>query len=345
MRAAELDDGRANGAVQPANGMTVELDHLRDSHDRHQIIPSPYKDAKRALHLWLDSYRSENTRRAYRTEIKAFAAHAGAPDVLTAIELLLSLPDGEAHQLASAWRAAKLDAGLSPASINRSMSALNSFMRSARRHGLTTVRLEAKGEKSKPYRDTRGPGTDGIQDLLAAARNQNPRKAARDVAILRLGYGLGLRRGEIVSLNIGHVDLEAGAVLVMGKGSSELEPLTLPANAKAALEAWLAVRGTDDPDAPLFVNVSRAHHGERMSGAGVYHVIRYYFGSKAGVTARPHGLRHTAITKALDVFSGDYRKARAFSRHASLDTVRLYDDNKSRSWGQVAQAIDALIEG
>ena len=181
------------------------------------------------------------------------------------------------------------------------------------------------------------------QNLIAAAHNQNPRKAARDVAILRLAYGLGLRRGEIVSLNIGHADLEAGAVHVMGKGSSELEPLTLPANAKAALEAWLAVRGTDDPAAPLFVNVSRAHHGERMPGAGVYHLIRCYLGTKAGVIARPHGLRHTAITKALDVFSGDYRKARAFSRHASLDTVRRYDDNRADHGGQVAHAIDALV--
>ena len=301
--------------------------------------------AERALALWLGSYRSENTRRAYRKEIEAFAAHAGAPDTLSAVSLLLSLPDGEAHQWASAWKAEKIRKGLSPASINRSMAALNSFVVSARMHGLTQLRLAAKGIKSKPYRDTRGPGTDGIQNLLAAAHNQDPRKAARDVAILRLGYGLGLRRGEIVSLNIEHVDLEAGAVLIMGKGRAELEPLTLPANTKAALEAWLAVRGTDDPDVPRFVNVSRAHHGERMTGAGVYHVIRYYLGTKAGVKARPHGLRHTAITKALDVFSGDYRKARAFSRHASLDTVRLYDDNRADHAGQVAQAIDALIEG
>ncbi|GBF28329.1 tyrosine recombinase XerC [bacterium MnTg02] len=257
--------------------------------------------------------------------------------------MLLSLPDGEAHQLASAWKVDKIRKGLSPASINRSMAALNSLVKSARLHGFTQLRMDAKGIKSKPYRDTRGPGTDGIQSLLAAAHNQDPRKAARDVAILRLGYGLGLRRGEIVSLNIGHADLEAGAVLVMGKGSSELEPLTLPANTKAALEAWLAVRGTDDPDAPLFVNVSRAHHGERMTGAGVYHLIRCYLGTKAGVIARPHGLRHTAITKALDVFSGDYRKARAFSRHASLDTVRRYDDNRADHGGQVAHAIDALV--
>jgi integrase/recombinase XerC len=54
-------------------------------------------------------------------------------------------------------------------------------------------------------------------------------------------------------------------------------------------------------------------------------------------------LRHTAITAALDAFNGDYRKTRAFSRHASLDTVRRYDDNRADHAGQVAQALDAIL--
>jgi hypothetical protein len=55
------------------------------------------------------------------------------------------------------------------------------------------------------------------------------------------------------------------------------------------------------------------------------------------------GLRHTAITAALDAFNGDYRKTRAFSRHASLDTVRRYDDNRADHAGQVAYALDAIL--
>jgi len=57
--------------------------------------------------------------------------------------------------------------------------------------------------------------------------------------------------------------------------------------------------------------------------------------AKAGVKARPHGQRHPGITSALDAFNRDYRKARAFSRHASLDTVRRYGDNWADHAGQV----------
>ena len=66
-------------------------------------------------------------------------------------------------------------------------------------------------------------------------------------------------------------------------------------------------------------------------------------GAKAGVKARPHGLRHSGITSALDAFNGDYRKARAFSRHASLDTVRRYDDNWADHPGQVAVTLDSIL--
>ena len=296
-----------------------------------------------ALHVWLSGFPSENTRRAYACEISTFAAFAGRDNVAEAVSHFLALEDGQAHAVADAWRAKKLEGGLSPASINRSMAALNSLVASARRHGITTLRLEAKGVKSKPYRDTKGPGVRGVQNMLAVAQEQRVEKAARDAAILRIAYGLGLRRGEIASLNIGHLDLGAGTLSVLGKGWTEREKMTLPSNVKSTLAAWLAVRGSLDPSAPLFIAMDNHFFGGRISGSGIYHVIRSQLGARAGVKARPHGLRHTAITAALDAFNGDYRKTRAFSRHASLDTVRRYDDNRADHAGQVAQALDSIL--
>lgn len=307
------------------------------------VIQDRQGEARTALALWLASYRSENTRSAYKKEIEAFASHAGHEDVVQAVAAFLALEDGKAHAIADAWRVAKLNKGLSPASINRSMAALNSLVASARRHGFTALRLEAKGVRSKPYRDTKGPGVKGIHTMLAAAGGQAPKKAARDTAIIRLACSLGLRRGEIVSLDVGHVDLEAATLAVMGKGQAERIILTLPANTKAALAAWLAVRGTAEKTVALFISLSRGCRHDRMSGRGIYHLIRDQLGERAGVKARPHGLRHTAITTALDTFNGDFRKTRFFSRHASLDTVRLYDDNRADHAGQVAQALDAIF--
>ena len=106
-----------------------------------------------ALDLWLSGFSSENTRRAYRKEIEAFATFAGWDGVGEAATYFLALEDGQAHAVADKWRAENIARGLSPASINRSMAPLNSLVASARRHGITALRLEAKGVKSRPYRD------------------------------------------------------------------------------------------------------------------------------------------------------------------------------------------------
>ena len=296
-----------------------------------------------ALALWLAGFASENTRRAYAREVEAFTVFAGHEDSALAVAAFLRLDDGQAHAVVDKWRAGKLESGRSPATINRSMSAINSLVSYARRVGLTKLRLDAKGVKAKAYRDTRGPGIRGVQSLLSAAQDQKPQKAARDAAIVRLAYGLGLRRGEIESLDIGHVDLAAGTLSVLGKGRTEREPMTIPANTKQALEDWLSVRGRAIRDAPLFVALDRNTNGQRLSGSGIYHIVRDQIGERAGVKARPHGLRHSGITSALDAFNGDYRKARAFSRHASLDTVRRYDDNRQDHAGQVAATLDSIL--
>jgi integrase/recombinase XerC len=295
-----------------------------------------------AIELWLAGLSSEGTRKAYRWELDQFAAFAGHGDAAAAMAQFLKLSDGPAHAVADAWRAAKIAAGRSPSSVNRSMATLNSFVASAKRHGLTQLSLKAKAEKAQRYKDTRGCGLGGVQKLLAEAASQDNAKAARDTAILRLAFGLGLRRNEIASLDIGHADLEGEKLHVLGKGSRERIALTLPKNAKDALAAWLKWRGTDILDAPLFINLAHNSKGNRLSGAGVYDIIAYQLGKRASVAARPHGLRHAAITAALDAFQGDYRRARAFSRHASLETVRRYDDARADHAGQVAAIVDGL---
>ena len=268
----------------PLPNIPCHTDATRRSRNVPVVDLHPAK-AKTALDLWLSGFASENTRRAYRKEIEAFAAFAGWDGVGEAVAHFLALEDGPAHAVADKWRAEKIVRGLSPASVNRSMAALNSLVASARRHGITALRLEAKGVKSRPYRDTKGPGLRGVQAMLAVATDRKrPEKAARDAGIIRLAYGLGLRRGEIAGLNIGHCDLAGGTLHVLGKGRSEREAMTIPANVKQALSAWLRVRGTDAPDAPLFIaldNYSRGA-GKRITGAGIFHIVRQ-LGALAGL--------------------------------------------------------------
>jgi hypothetical protein len=64
-------------------------------------------------------------------------------------------------------------------------------------------------------------------------------------------------------------------------------------------------------------------------------------GRKAGLSkaVRPHGLRHEAITSALDKTNGDVRTVQRFSRHADTRTVLLYDDRRRDVAGDVAKLV------
>lgn len=308
------------------------------------IAETSRRKMRSAIELWLAGFASEATRRGYRGELDAFAQFGGHDDTESAAVAFLALGDFQAHAAVDAWRAAKIERGNKAASINRSMAALNSFVASARRHGMTTLRLTARGMKSKPYRDTRGPGLEGVRHLLAVAERQSDKhRAARDAAIILLMFGLGLRRGEVVALDIGDVDLAAGTLAVLGKGRTEKETLTLSVELKAALAHWLHHRRFAGLAAPVLVPLGRATRDGRLTGDGVFRIIRG-LGERIGIKARPHGLRHAAVTAALDAFNGDFRKVRSFSRHSSLDTVRLYDDSRADHGGQVSKALTAILK-
>jgi integrase/recombinase XerC len=312
--------------------------------ENQPVLGQHERNARNAVTLWLQGFRSENTRRAYKRELEAFVTFAMLDHLDTGAAWLLGLSEADAHKAVDLYRADKIARGNTPATVNRSMAALNSFATSARRGGFTSLRLEARGEKAEPYRDTKGPGLDGVRTMMAVAEHQpDRRKAARDVTIVLLAFGLGLRRAEIAALDIGDIDLQAKTLMILGKGKADRRPVTLPDEVCSALDEWLKFRRCSDPAAPLFTSVSRSSAKGRLTGDGIYKLIKDDLGDKAGVRARPHGLRHTAITAALDAFNGDFRRVRAFSRHSSLDIIRRYDDNNSDHGGQVAKTITAIL--
>jgi integrase/recombinase XerC len=279
--------------------------------------------------------RSPQTLRAYRQDLEDFAAWRGKSDLESAARELLGRGPGPANAIALRYRAALMERALAAATINRRLAALRSLTRIARTIGVVTWTLEVPGLPAAPYRDTSGPGLAGVRQLLRAAAARRDAKGLRDVAIVRLLFDLGLRRGEVVALERADVDLDAGALAVLGKGRREKQRLTLPPPTAAALEAWLAVRGAA-PGA-LFLNVDRARKGGRLTSSSVYRLVRR-LGADVDLMVRPHGLRHAAVTAGLDL-TGDLRAVQRFSRHADVRTVGKYDDNRSDLGGKIAQLV------
>lgn len=285
------------------------------------------------------SGRSPQTIKAYRQDLEDFRAFMQAKDTDAAINSLLATGLGAANELALRYKADLMGRGLAANTINRRLASLRSLVKLGRTLGLISWTLEVKNAKAESYRDTRGPGRTGVRSLVDLVVARKDAKGARDVAILRCLYDLGLRRAEAVRLDLEDLDLAGGTVAILGKGRTQKVKLTLPAETKAVLAAWLDTRGPTP--GPLFVNFDRAKKGVgRLTGAGLYAVVRG-LGDKAGIKTRPHGLRHAAITEVLDLSGGDVRAAAKFSRHRDLRVLTHYDDSRHDHAGELARRLAA----
>ena len=177
--------------------------------------------------------------------------------------------------------------------------------------------------RSTPYRDVRGPGRAGWRALAAQLSGPEP-LAARNLAIARLLHDLGLRRSEAVGLGLEHLEREGGApssVWVQRKGKRDRQRMELAAATATALDAWLRFRGA--AAGPIFVRLDRPLQPPygRLSGRAVARII-----GRAGIRAgldlpgRPHGLRHEAITRALEL-GESLLDAQVFAGHADPRTT------------------------
>lgn len=259
-----------------------------------------------------------------------------------AARFLLTLSPGDANAAVLGYRSHLVDRGLSPATVNRRLAALRSLVKLGRTLGVITWSLEVPNLKSRAYRDTRGPGRPAVRAMMERCLERDDRKGVRDYALLRLLFDLGLRRGEIVTLDLGHLDTEAGTISILGKGKTQREILSMPRATSEALTAWIVERGTE-PGA-LFLSCDyRKKSDGRLSSSGLYTSIRK-IGADVGVRTRPHGLRHSAITAAVKAASDlgiPTPEVLGFSRHSSLSTLQIYIDNLWDSQKKIAEELAA----
>jgi integrase/recombinase XerC len=112
---------------------------------------------------------------------------------------------------------------LSSATINQRLSALKSLVEYARKQGLCNFTLiDVKGLRSQKYRDTRGRTVDEYRSVLAEI-DRSTLLGKRDYAICRLLWDNALRRGEIVSLDRSSFLPQESKLMILGKGTLELQ--------------------------------------------------------------------------------------------------------------------------
>jgi integrase/recombinase XerC len=298
------------------------------------------------LKLLLADKRSPSTKRAYAADLRDFFGEDLSP---AEVERFVAQSPAEIARLLATYKADLLERGLTEATINRRLAAIRSLLKFCYRLGWsqTDGRSLVEGERVVAYRDTRGVTPEVVKKLFAAA-DTGDLTGLRDVALLRLLCENALRRAEVCALSVADFRPQERRLFILGKGrGTQKEPETLSDRAIEALIRYLNAAGhANDPEASLFRNVDPRpdYNGQRLTGDGIYHIVQD-LGARVGVpNLTPHKLRHTAITIALDLTGGNVRAVRDLSRHARLETLQRYDDNRRDFQGSVSEKLSDLFE-
>ncbi|MEM0988293.1 MAG: tyrosine recombinase XerC [Pseudomonadota bacterium] len=272
------------------------------------------------IQLGTVSGRSEKTIQAYRRDVSGFLGflvhHFG--NTLRRHHL-----ENASVSDFRAWMAWRRRQGIGARSLARELSAVRVFYAwLEQREGLDCQAIHRiRAPKVEPRLPRPVTPSDARRLISAAGSHQTDWIAARDVAVLSLLWGSGLRIAEALDLRRSENPL-AEVVRVNGKGGKQRDVPVVPAAREAVNRYCKLCPIMVPPSGPLFVGA----RGKRLAPAIVSRTMasaRRALGLPE--TATPHALRHSFATHLLAA-GGDLRAIQELLGHASLSTTQVYTE-------------------
>jgi integrase len=292
--------------------------------------------------------------------VLAYLSRLGASSrrtMLTALNTIARLLAGETARAAtlpwhllqpvhtSALRSALLDR-YSPATVNRTLAAMRGVLRETWRLGLIDADRHHRLRDLPPAPGSRllagrHVGREELARLFTAC-DGSPR-GCRDAAILALAF-CGLRRSELVGVDLEDFDSVRGAVRVVGKGGKERN-VFLAVGAADAITAWIAVRGSEA--GPVFHPVRKGGaiaRGKRMAPQSVRDVLLALARTAGVASLSPHDARRTWVGNLLDA-GADLACVQRLAGHSSPTTTARYDRRPEHAAQRAALMLRMPVHG
>ncbi len=300
------------------------------------LLPAPVVDP--ALHpvaVYL-ARLAPGSRRSQKAALETMA------DLLTSGRIgIEELPwDRLRYQHTQALRAA-LAERYSPATVNRHLAALRGVLKEAWRLQLMSAEDLQRAIDLPAVRGERLPrgralSRGELRALFESCRKGSP-SDVRDAALIGVLYAAGLRRAEVVALDVSDYDPESGALIIRGKGNKERSAY-IDDGAAEAMAAWLTVRG-DEPG-PLFCPIFQT--GDliirTMTDQAVYAILRSRAKKAKVKPFSPHDLRRSCVSDLLDA-GVDISVVQQFVGHANVTTTARYDRRGEHAKKRAAKSL------
>jgi site-specific recombinase XerD len=303
--------------------------------DLVSYTPPPLDQHPAAVYLY--GLNSERSRRVMSQSLRTIASLLTGQDARTAD--IINLNWSAIRYPHTAALRTRLLEQFSPATTNRILSALRGVLKEAWRLGQMNAEayqraVDVQNVRAETLPAGRELSQGEILALVNVCKADTTPAGTRDAAIIGLLYTCGLRRAELVSLNVHDFDPDTGKLLIRaGKGRKQ-RTVFVHGGAFRALVDWLAAGSTR---VPLFVPVLK--NGKikqrRMNAQSIYDMLKKR-ARQAGVKDfSPHDLRRTFVGDMLDR-GVDIATVANIAGHASVDTTRRYDRRPEETKKQAA---------
>ncbi len=275
------------------------------------IVARAVADFLRHLH---ERNASPHTVKAYTGDLANFAAYAGSRNWKSLDHIAIR---GFLSQL--------YEKGLGKTSVARSLAAVRSLYRWLAREGV--VEQNPAKLVATPKLPKKLPRVPTIEEMNAVLDGQVPEAAAfpaRDLLMLELLYGCGIRNSELTGINLDDIRLSAEAILIRGKGKKE-RYVPFGGSALTALKIYLPTRQTllaetRKSTPALLIN----HRGGRLTTRSVGRIVKTIAVAKGlSPDVHPHTLRHAFGTHMLEE-GADLRAIQELLGHERLATTQRY---------------------
>ena len=224
------------------------------------------------------------------------------------------------------WIVALVESGISNRSINRKVSALNTYYKFLLKTGDINSNPLSKHKALKTSKKVQIPFSEAeIKSVLDDLSFADDFESLRNKFIIELFYSTGIRRIELVELKLSSLDLHNNTLKVLGKRNKERIVPLLKSVIQTAVK-YLKARNTLETvldDEQLFLTKK----GVKIYETLVYRVINEYFSlASSKVKKSPHILRHSFATHLLNE-GADLNAVKELLGHSSLAATQVYTHN------------------
>ncbi len=255
--------------------------------------------------------------------------------------------DAVRYQHTQAVRACLADR-YAPATANKALSALRGVLGECFRLGLISAEDHARvtdlpNVKGQSAQRGRALKTGELVALFGAC-DATTAQGARDAALLAVLYGAGLRRAEVVALDLADYDPDSGELRIRSGKGRKPRTVYVTNGAREAVAAWLEVRGSEA--GPLFLAVDKAGNVRpgHISPGAVYQVLGRLQEAAKVKPFSPHDCRRSYVT-ALLAAGNSIAVVQKLAGHASVATTARYDRSDEDAKRKAAETLHVPFAG